>query len=184
MPKKNRIARGRARRWPSPRGHSRHTLCALRKGSLSPRLSRPLLLTPALRDFWISASLVTREPKTVGQVARRGRTRVREREQENRRRGGRRVTTRRVPFRGENPFAGLQRAQQPLRDLRDYNGRRKKLCEMTSRTFLPPSLPPPSLLPISPILPRSSSRDADFFQNDGTLPLLPDYQKPYQLYFL
>jgi len=158
MPKKNRIARGRARRWPSPRGHSRHTLCALRKGSLSPRLSRPLLLTPALRDFWISASLVTREPKTVGQVARRGRTRVREREREREREsrktnGAVEGGLLRVPFRGENPFAGLQRAQQPLRDLRDYNGRRKKLCEMTSRTFLPPSLPPPSLLPISPILP-------------------------------
>lgn len=112
----------------------------------------------ALRDFWISASLVTREPKTVGQVA----SRRNENERANSEREG--IS---YPSRARTLWSSVQ----PLNGERSLRLRQKKIVQddiSCSPPFLFPTPPLPILL--------SSSRDANFFQNDGT-PLLPDYQK-------
>lgn len=122
-------SRGRTRRrWFFPRDHSRSLRNPTKKG-----VARLALLVPgALRDFWISASLVTREPKTVGQVASR-------RNESERANGERGEGTRRVPFQSERTLWGGVQPLNGERSLRLRQGK-KKLCE---RWHLARSLPPP-----------------------------------------
>lgn len=157
-------SRGRARRWLAYAGPFTIPTQPYEKG-----LSSSFSWFRALRDFWISASLVTRESKTVGQVAaswKEGRERAKQR--------GAGEGGRSVPFQRE-PFQKRRATPWMASDLCDYNRKeRKKKKEIVrddisySPLFLSPTLRSLILL--------SSSRDANFFQDGGTSPL-PDYQK-------
>lgn len=113
-------------------------------------LSSSLSWSRALRDFWISASLVTRESKTVGQVAaswKEGRERANQRgEGEG---GYRTLPARTLSEASRNPLNG----ERSLR-LQPKKKKKKKLCEMTSRTLSPPFIPHPPLAYSSFFLPR------------------------------
>lgn len=139
-------SRGRTRRWFSPRDHSRSLRNPTKRVAL-------LVLGPSrFLDFRVFSNPRT-ENSWAGSV-------------ENERANGEREGIS-YPSRARTLWSSVQ----PLNGERSLRLQQKKLCEMTSHA-LPPFYSPPSRLPIL----LSSSRDANFFQNDGT-PSLPDYQK-------
>lgn len=120
-----------------------HDPCATpRKGSLV-----SLFWSRALRDFWISASLVTREPKTVGQVASR-------RNESERANGEREGIS--YPSRARTLWSSVQ----PLNGERSLRLQRKKNCArwhlVLSPLFIPhsPFAYSPFFLPRRQLLPE------------------------------